>query len=591
MYNNFFGFKERPFKLVPDPDYLFLGKSHEVALAHLNYAVTQGDGFVGITGEIGTGKTTLCRSFLENLDDKTKAAYIFNPKLNSIQLLKAINDEFGISSIPENTKDLIDILNAFLILEKSNGKNVVLVIDEAQTLDNEVLEQIRLLSNLETTKQKLLQIVLVGQPELEERLDSKALRQLGQRITLSSRLFPLSYNEVIQYIQHRIDIASGIPSVQFSRNAYKAIYQYSNGVPRLINMACDRALITAYVLEQKKITGKTSKAAIKELSERDVGKHYHFWKRKSVVAFLSVLCLAALLVFFYPFELFITNKPPESPERLTSKNPTPGQFTMPDRTTGGPVEKPVELKTTEDERAILEPVKASNPAPVETQSTAPFMAPSQDLKKLLVNMNHDSSRHMALQAAMNLWDADSKIDPSRHIIQDDENFFNQTARENNLLIRRIYCNFDTLKKLNLPAILSFSHPDVATPIYLSLIKINEQKIMLNGEEEENFIELHPDDLNPYWLGKAYILWKNFIPLKGTVPLYYTEENIIALKMLMQDIGFSEIKITPIYDIETRKAIEKIQRKYGIQVDGIVGPTTKIALYCEKRFDRMPRIIK
>jgi general secretion pathway protein A len=206
-------------------------------------------------------------------------------------------------------------------------------------------------------------------------------------------------------------------------------------------------------------------------------------------------------------------------------------------------------------------------------------------------MNHDSSRHVALQAAMNLWDAGAKIDPSRHIIQDDEDFFNQTAKENNLLIRRIYCNFDTLKKLNLPAILSFSHPDVATPIYLSLIKINEQKIMLNGEEEENFIELHPDDLNPYWLGKAYILWKNFIPLKGMVPLYYTEENIIAVKMLMQDIGFSEIKITPIYDIETRKAVEKIQRKYGIQVDGIVGPTTKIALYCEKRFDRMPRITK
>ena len=591
MYNNFFGFKERPFKLVPDPDYLFLGKSHEVALAHLNYAVTKGDGFVGITGEIGTGKTTLCRSFLENLDDTTKAAYIFNPKLNSIQLLKAINDEFEISSIPENTKDLIDILNAFLIQEKSNGKNVVLVIDEAQTLDNEVLEQIRLLSNLETTKQKLLQIVLVGQPELEERLDSKALRQLGQRITLSSRLFPLSYNEVIQYIQHRIDIASEISSVQFSRNAYKAIYHYSNGVPRLINMACDRALITAYVLEQKKITGKTAKAAIKELSERDGGKHYHFWKRKSVVAFLSVLCLAALLVFFYPYEFFITNKPPKSPERLTSQHPTPGQFTMSDSTTDGSVEKPVELKITEDERASLEPMKASNPAPVETRSAAPAKAPSQDLKALLVNMNPDSSRHMALQAAMNLWDADSKIDPSRHIIQDDEDFFNQTAKENNLLIRRIYCNFDTLKKLNLPAILSFSHPDVATPIYLSLIKINEQKIMLNGEEEENFIELHPDDLNPYWLGKAYILWKNFIPLKGTVPLYYTEENIIALKMLMQDIGFSEIKITPIYDIETRKAVEKIQRKYGIQVDGIVGPTTKIALYCEKRFVRMPRITK
>lgn len=289
MYKNFFGFKERPFKLVPDPAYLFLSKSHEVALAHLNYAVIQGEGFVEITGEIGTGKTTLCRAFLENLDDKTKAAYIFNPKLNSIQLLKAINDEFGISSHADNTKDLIDTLNVFLIEKKSKGANVILVIDEAQTLDNEVLEQIRLLSNLETTKHKLLQIVLVGQPELEERLDSRELRQLGQRITLSSQLIPLSYKEVIQYIQHRIGIASGKPSVKFARAAYQAIYRYSSGIPRLINIVSDRALITAYVHEQEKITGDIVKAAIKELAGRGDIKRYSFRSRKRAMTKIQML--------------------------------------------------------------------------------------------------------------------------------------------------------------------------------------------------------------------------------------------------------------------------------------------------------------
>ena len=289
MYKNFFGFKERPFKLVPDPAYLFLSKSHEVALAHLNYAVIQGEGFVEITGEIGTGKTTLCRAFLENLDDKTKAAYIFNPKLNSIQLLKAINDEFGISSHADNTKDLIDSLNVFLIEEKSKGANVILVIDEAQTLDNEVLEQIRLLSNLETTKHKLLQIVLVGQPELEERLDSRELRQLGQRITLSSQLIPLSYKEAIQYIQHRISIASRKPSIKFAHAAYKAIYQYSSGIPRLINIVCDRALMTAYVHEQEKITGNIVKSAIKELAGRGNIKRYSFQNRKRAMAKIQML--------------------------------------------------------------------------------------------------------------------------------------------------------------------------------------------------------------------------------------------------------------------------------------------------------------
>jgi general secretion pathway protein A len=220
MYKNFFGFKERPFKLVPNPAYLFLSKSHEEALAHLTYAMTQGDGFVEITGEVGTGKTTLCRAFLENLDENTEAAYIFNPKMDAIQLLKAVNDEFGISSDSDNTKGLIDTLNAFLIEKKTEGKNVILLIDEAQNLTEDVLEQLRLLSNLETTRHKLLQIILVGQPELGEKLDSHELRQLAQRINLRCQLLPLNYKEVRGYIQHRINIASRKPGINFSRAAW-----------------------------------------------------------------------------------------------------------------------------------------------------------------------------------------------------------------------------------------------------------------------------------------------------------------------------------------------------------------------------------
>jgi len=231
MYKNFFSFRERPFKLVPNPAYLFLSKSHEEVLAHLTYALIQGDGFVEITGEVGTGKTTLCRAFLENLENNTKAAYIFNPNLNSIQLLRAINDEFGIGSDGDNTKDLIDRLNSFLIAKKAEGKNVILIIDEAQNLTTKVLEQLRLLSNLETSQDKLIQIILVGQPELGEKLDSHELRQLDQRITLKCQLVPLSYKEVRGYIQHRINIASKKTVIQFAAAAYRSIYQYSRGIP------------------------------------------------------------------------------------------------------------------------------------------------------------------------------------------------------------------------------------------------------------------------------------------------------------------------------------------------------------------------
>ncbi len=299
MYKNFFGFRERPFKLTPDPAYLFLSQSHEEALANLTYSVMQGEGFVEITGEVGTGKTTLCRAFLENLNDNTKAAYILNPKLNSLQLLKAVNDEFGISSDADNTKDLIDTLNSFLIEEKARGKNVILLIDEAQNLSKEVLEQLRLLSSLETTRYKLLQIILVGQPELGEKLDSRELRQLGQRITLSCQLIPFNYKELTEYIQHRISIASSKPVAKFTRAAYEAIHRYSCGIPRLINIVCDRVFLIAYVLEQEKITGKIVKGAIRELAGRSDIKCYSLQGKKRAMLLTILLCLALLMIFQY----------------------------------------------------------------------------------------------------------------------------------------------------------------------------------------------------------------------------------------------------------------------------------------------------
>ncbi|MDH3568377.1 MAG: AAA family ATPase, partial [Desulfobacteraceae bacterium] len=285
--------------LVPDPAYLFLSRTHELALAHLNYAVIQGDGFVEITGEVGTGKTTLCRAFLEDLDNNTKAAYIFNPNLNSVQLLKAINDEFKIRSDADNTKDLIDTLNAFLIEKKSQGKNVVLLIDEAQNLTKEVLEQLRLISNLETAKNKLLQIILVGQPELGEKLDSHELRQLGQRISLRCHLFPLNYREVKEYIKHRINIASRGPRIKFTRAAYRSIYRYSQGIPRLINIVCDRSLLTAFGLNTQRITRKIARASIRELAGRGDINRYGLQKGKKAILLFSVLCVAFFMVILF----------------------------------------------------------------------------------------------------------------------------------------------------------------------------------------------------------------------------------------------------------------------------------------------------
>ncbi|MEN8232445.1 MAG: AAA family ATPase, partial [Thermodesulfobacteriota bacterium] len=301
MYNKFFGFKEKPFKLVPNPEYLFLSKSHEEVLAHLTYAISHGDGFVEITGEVGTGKTTLCRVFLGSLDSSFEAAYVFNPKLDALQLLKAINDEFGISSKPDNTKDLIDILNGFLIEKKAAGQKVLVLIDEAQNLSLEVLEQLRLLSNLETTQEKLLQIILVGQPELGDMLSSQQLRQLGQRITINCKLDPLTFQEAKDYIRHRISLASHRAGPPFDKGSYRAIYEYSKGIPRLINIACNRVLLNAFSRNSFEVTGSITKEAIKELTRKKSG-HSHGWLQgRPGFAIASAVFIPLAIVIFYLF--------------------------------------------------------------------------------------------------------------------------------------------------------------------------------------------------------------------------------------------------------------------------------------------------
>ncbi|MGE0086677.1 MAG: ExeA family protein [Desulfococcaceae bacterium] len=301
MYEKFFGFKERPFQLVPNPAYLFLSRSHEEALAHLTYAVSQGDGFVEITGEVGTGKTTLCRVFLGNLGESVEAAYIFNPMLDAVQLLRAVNDEFGIPSDAGTVKELIDTLNLFLMERKRAGKQVILLIDEAQNLGRDVLEQLRLLSNLETDTSKLIQIILVGQPELREKLDSPELRQLSQRITLSCHLIPLNYRETRAYILHRIHIAAQKTGVTFARSAFKTIYRYSGGIPRLINIACDRAMLTAFSLNSLRIRGGIARTAVQELASRgEIRKTAAHRSRKTLMALSALTLMLIPVVLFMP---------------------------------------------------------------------------------------------------------------------------------------------------------------------------------------------------------------------------------------------------------------------------------------------------
>lgn len=271
MYETYFGLQENPFTLSPDPRYLYLSPQHREAMNCLIYGIGEKKGFMVVTGGIGTGKTTLCRALLAGLDGKTVSALIFNPALSDIELLKTINQEFGIRIVGRGTKKRhLDALNTFLMQNFAAGKNAILVIDEAQNLSHNVLEQIRMLSNLETVREKLLQIILLGQPELRKLLALPSLRQLNERITVRYELKPLAREDVRRYIGHRLARAGGDNnSSSFTTGSYDLIYRLSRGIPRRINAICDRALLIAYGQDLRTIDRRLVRAAI-----RDIGPGY-----------------------------------------------------------------------------------------------------------------------------------------------------------------------------------------------------------------------------------------------------------------------------------------------------------------------------
>ena len=265
MYLEFYGLKQAPFDLTPNPRFLFHSGKHREALNHLLYGIRERKGFVQLTGEVGAGKTTLCRAMLEQLDGHFSTAVILNPVMSAGELMKAIATEFGLEARDRDRLDAVAAISGFLLKQVEQGRESVLIIDEAQNLTEELLEQVRLLSNIETDDRKLLQIVLLGQPELRDRLNSPRLRQLRQRITVRYHLRPLTRFEVTQYVQHRLELAGARGMPYFTRPALWRVYFYSRGIPRLVNAVCDKALLAGYVEHSDRITHRMVGRAVREL--------------------------------------------------------------------------------------------------------------------------------------------------------------------------------------------------------------------------------------------------------------------------------------------------------------------------------------
>jgi type II secretory pathway predicted ATPase ExeA len=299
MYERSFGLKEKPFSLTPDPHFLFLSSNHRGALDHLLYGIKRREGFLVITGDIGTGKTTICRALLDRLQAEVRTALILNPMLKEEEeLLAAVLQDFGlVPPLGASCKELADRLNFFLLEWARQGWRGVLIIDEAQNLSSRLLEQIRVLSNLETDKEKLLQIILVGQRELQDKLASAELRQLNQRISIRYHLGPLSREETARYIEHRLTVAGASGGIEFTSGTYRAIYRFSRGIPRLINLIADRALLSAYVAGSSRITKAMVVEGRRSLSGEAVSDAFPRWIPRSPRLKVAVLTLCFSLLF------------------------------------------------------------------------------------------------------------------------------------------------------------------------------------------------------------------------------------------------------------------------------------------------------
>jgi general secretion pathway protein A len=304
MYTKFYGFKEKPFEITPNPRFLYLSENHKEALAHLTYAVRERKGFTVITGEVGTGKTTLVQTLLSRLDGNVKTAYLFNPMMDSTDFLHYICEDLGLKGQKRSKGQYLAELHNFLMTCYTRNESVVVIIDEAQNLDPKLLEEVRLLTNLETAKSKLLQVILIGQPELNDTLNRISCRQLKQRISLRYHIQPLNKEDTKKYIKKRLIMAGAFDPNIFTLKALNKIYDYSKGIPRLINIVCDNALLTGYANEQKVISDKIIREVTSGLDGLDLQEGRKRWVPIAVI--LCVILGIEALFFWWTYGSFLT---------------------------------------------------------------------------------------------------------------------------------------------------------------------------------------------------------------------------------------------------------------------------------------------
>lgn len=514
MYEGYYGFTEKPFNLTPDPKYLYQSRRHTEAVAHLEYGRRERGGFIVITGEVGTGKTTLARYFLGRLPEGTATAVVLYPALTAAELLQTILDDLKAPREGSSLKDLVDALHRFLLKAREEGRDVVLLIDEAQDLSPEVLEQIRLISNLETDTQKLIQIVLIGQSELAEMLGRRELRQLAQRVTARYHLAPLSRQETDDYVRHRLAVAGGAGKVTFAPRALASVHHLSDGIPRLINLICDRALLAGYVRGTRVIEADMVRQAAAEavVGAPRPGPELHHYAA-AIVGALVLAGLAYLLAFPRPLAApggeAVTEVPPAS---LSSPGPA------------------------------VEPLPLAAPSATSSLSASPppGRSPSM-LDAHLARLSHDGSYGQASAQLLALWGGG----PLQRTV--------------------LRTHLRQVGRLDLPALLEMFHPSRRDTCFVALLGLADDEATVAAGEDPPF-RTSLAELDQFWTRNATLLWRDFDLVSGASDPSRTSAWAQAQ---LGRLGYTG---------PATEAVSRFQSEHELVADGVVGSRTIMTLY-------------
>ncbi len=539
MYTSFFGLNEKPFTITPDPRYLFMSERHGEGLAHLVYGVTEGGGFIQLTGEVGTGKTTLVRTLLGQIPAEVDIALILNPQLTAREFLTTICEELGVPLPAErsSTKALVDALNRHLLESHARGRRIILLVDEAQNLSAGVLEQLRLLTNLETARQKLLQIILIAQPELRDKLAQDNLRQLAQRVTGRYHLEPLTREESFRYIDHRLRVAGALTEI-FKPAAKAEVFRLSGGIPRLINVICDRALLGAYTRESRTIGKRLVRKAASEVSGQKVWPASMKWLLP--VALISIALATATLLW----------SGSGGDETTAAQAPVPSETAVTD--------------VAEAESAAAE----DPPSPLEPDAV--------DVSTLVAS-TQDTDGYAAL---LRLWGLN--YEPGKGTAC-------EQAEAAGLRCVFQRGTWSTLRQLDRPVVLTLTD-DLGLSHQVALTGLDNRMAKISVAERT--VAVPVESLAEYWFGQFLLLWK---PANGDDRPIRPGMRSDSVRWLKQSLAALDSDYQPAtddadyFDAELERRLIAFQRQNRLQADGLAGQKTQIIINTQLALDGTPRL--